>query len=284
MARPTAVIYQQLIAQKNAQANLSGLNSTSQVSIWNLLIWLVAAAQNIYEQLCDVFQTNLETITTNAPVFSAAWYQQQLLNFQYSASNPQVVSVSPTYAVAYAVINTSLRILTQVAVIPISNGLVTIKLASNSTPIETAFPGSTAAVKSFLSAIGVPGTQFNIVSQSADYITCMCTVYYDASYSGVITANLQAAYNSFLAAIPFNGTFNVSDLEAALKAVPGVKDVVIGTLYAQVASDSYVGINYLVETISGNPTLIERNWATQAGYAIDNPASTFTSNVILLAA
>src|SRR5581483_5223660 len=156
----------------------------------------------------------------------------------YSATNPQIVFQDPnTFAIKYNNVNASLRILTQHAVISTSNGLVTLKVASSSTPIETAFPGSTAALKSYLSAIGIPGTQFNIISQTPDHVTGAATVYYDASYSGVIAANLQAAYDAFLAAIPFNGTFEVSDLEAALKAVTGVKDVVFNTLSVKVAND-----------------------------------------------
>lgn len=284
MARSIPVIYQQLLAQKNAQANLASLNSNSQVSIWNLWLWIVATGQSLFEQLCDQFQVTLTTIVTNAPVFSAPWYSAMLKYFQYSATNPQIVAQDPTtFAVSYANVNASLNIITQNAVINTSNGLVTLKVASNSTPIETAFPGSTAALKSFLSAIGIPGTQFVIISQTPDHATCACTVYYDASYSGVIAANLQTAYNNFLSAIPFNGTFEVSDLEAALKAVTGVKDVVIGTLYVKVANDGYTGINYLMQTIAGNPTIINRLWATEAGYAIDDPVSTFTSGLTLIA-
>lgn len=280
MARPIPVIYAQLLTAKQAQTNLNSLNSTSQVSIWNLWLWIVAAGQSIFEQLCDLFQTNLETITSNAPVFSAPWYQNMLLYFQYSASNPQVVLQNPiTFAVSYAVVNTSLNIITQGAVQIATNREVNVKVASNSAPLSSL---QQSALKSYLSAIGIPGTQFNIVSQTADIITCYTTVYFDASYSGVIQANLQAAYNAFLAAIPFNGSFEVSDLVEALKVVQGVKDVVINTLTAL----PYLGVNpnYLVQTpVGGNPTLILRNWQTIAGYATDNSAQIFTQGLTLIA-
>lgn len=276
MARPTAVIYAQLLAAKQAQANLNSLNSTSYVSSWNLWLWITAYGQNLFEQFCDLFQTNLETTATNAPVFSAAWYQNQLLNFQYSAITPQVVSVSASFAITYATVNAALRIITQAAVVALSNGNVDIKVASNSSPLSGP---QLSALQSFLSAIGIPGSQFNIISQPADIITCTCSVFYDATYSGVITANLQAAYNTFLANIPFNGSFDVSDLEAALKAVQGVKDVVI---YILTATPNGGSPSFLVNTVGGNPTLISRDWNTIAGYATDNGSSTFTSNLTLI--
>jgi hypothetical protein len=277
MARSTAVIYAQLLTAKQAQANLNSLNSTSYVSTWNLWLWIVAYGQNLFEQFCDLFQANLETTATSAPVFSAAWYQNQLLNFQYSATIPQVVSMSAAFAITYATINAALRIITQAAVVAISNGNVDIKVASNSSALSGP---QLSALNSFLSAIGIPGTQFSVISQSADLITCTCSVFYDATFSGVITANLQAAYNTFLANIPFNGSFEVSDLEAALKAVQGVKDVVIFVL---TATPNGGGPSFLVNTVSGNPTLISRNWNTIAGYATDNGSNTFTTNLTLIA-
>ncbi len=288
MARSLATIYQQLLAQKNAQPNLSTLNSTSQVSIWNLWLWIYAAGQSIFEQLCDLFKTNVETIVSNAPVFSPQWYQNMLLYFQYSATNPQVVAALPDYSIGYTVKNTSLNIITRASVITTTSRAVNIKVATGyplgpldgqSVPYNTPGPQYNALLQ-YLSAIGVPGTQFNVISLNPDYITCNADIYIDASYNGVILGNLQAAYDNFLDAIPFDGTFLVSDLIAALLGVEGVNDVVINYLYAQAATDGYTGKNYLVNTLTPNEsTLILRYWQTIAGYAIDNPSSTFSSNI-----
>jgi len=294
MARSTAQIQAQILS--NLQTNYGQVGqpfyyyfndananpiTPSQTSIVMILIYILSAAMNLFEQFNDLFLSNVETQVTNAPVFSAPWYQNQLLNFQYSSSSPQLVSQNPsTFAVFYAVVNAALRIITQAAVIPTNNRTINIKVASNSAPLSS--PQITA-VKSFLTAIGIPGTQFNIISENADQLFTQATVYYDATYSGVISANLLAAYDAFLAAIPFNGTFEVSQLQEALMAVPGVKDVVFNTLKAIPPIGSPV---YLYETIGGNPTLLNRNWATVAGYIIDDTTigQDFVSNLTLVAA
>ncbi len=211
MARPISQIYQQLLAQKNAQANLSTLNSKSQVSIWNLWLWISAAGQSIFEQLSDQFQTKLDTIVANAPVFSAAWYQQQLFNFQYDVATPQVVSVLPDYSLGYTAVNVTKRIITQAAVETTNNRTLNIKVAIGNPlgPLDGQNvpnnpPGPQyQALQSYLTAVGIPGTQFNIISVDPDQVFCECALYYDASYSGVIQANILAAYLAFLAAIPF---------------------------------------------------------------------------------
>src|ERR1700722_14272399 len=104
MARSIPVIYNQLLQAKNAQSNLSQLNSNSQVSIWNLWLWITAVGQNLFEQLCDLFQTNIETLIANAPVFTPQWIAQMCKNFQYSATNPQVVQVNVTDTYPYVTI------------------------------------------------------------------------------------------------------------------------------------------------------------------------------------
>ena len=283
MARPISLIYQQLLTAKQAQSNLSNLNSLSQLSTWNLWLYITAVGQSLFEQLSDIFQTQMETIAIQAPVYSAQWIQKMLFYFQYSASSPQfiqiiVASIYPYVTMAYSIVDATLNIITQAAVQPTNNRTVLIKVASSSAPLTSL---QLAALNSYLISIMPPGTQWSVLSVAADQVFCQTTVYYNAAYSGVILANLQAAYNAFLAAIPFNGTFEVSDLLEALKSVQGVSDVVIQNIQVRQYNQSFGFGTDLVKTNK----LLLRNWATFAGYAIDETTvgETFSNQCTLVA-
>ncbi len=136
MARSIPVIYNQLLEQKNSQLPLSDLNSTSQVSKWNLWLWITAAGQNLFEQLCDLFQANMEMQIANAPVFTPQWIVQMCKNFQYSLTTPQILQLNisdsyPYLTVNYPIIDKSLCPVAQAAVVFNNNGAIIIKVAKS---------------------------------------------------------------------------------------------------------------------------------------------------------
>src|SRR5580698_7163435 len=121
MARSIPVIYNQLLAAKAAQSGaglpLNPLSSTSQVSIWNLWLWITAVSQNLFEQLCDLFQTNIEAAIANAPVYTPQWIVSKIKQFQYSSSITQNVVLDTTdFTVNYPSIIPSFQVVTQAAV------------------------------------------------------------------------------------------------------------------------------------------------------------------------
>lgn len=287
MARSIPVIYNQLLAAKNAQSNLNSLNSNSQVAIWNLWLWIVAVGQNLFEQLCDLFQTNIESLIANAPVFTLQWIAQMCKNFQYSAANPQVVqlNVSNTYpylSISYPSVIASLQIVTQAAAVNNSNNQVIIKVASNSTPLTS--PQITA-LKSYLNITLPPNISYVVISDSPDLLLIQAQVYFDASYSGVIQGNMNTAITNYLAAIPFNGVITVSALEEAMLAVSGVKDVVLNNVYWRKANDPAPSggpppTNEPNQLVNGNQ-LISRNYQTYAGYVVPETQNGYTLNDLI---
>jgi hypothetical protein len=243
MARSIPVIYNQLLQQKQAQSALSSLTSTSQVSLWNLWLWITAVGQNLFEQLCDTFKANIEAQIANAPVFTPQWIVQMCKNFQYSSSIPQIVQLNgsvtyPYLTINYPVVNTTLCPVTQAAVMATTNQQLLIKVATGSpgslVPLDGA-PGTSGsivtALVSYLNEILTPDTHYVIINDIADELLIQAQVYYNASYSGVIQANMVAAINNYLAGIPFDGVFTVSDLENAMLAVAGVTDVVLNNVF-----------------------------------------------------
>ncbi len=62
MARTVQQIKQQMLDAKNADPTLSALTSTSQTAKWNLYYFIVASCIAIFEQLQDLFKSDLEAI------------------------------------------------------------------------------------------------------------------------------------------------------------------------------------------------------------------------------
>jgi hypothetical protein len=292
MARSIPVIYNQLLQQKNAQSSLSGLTSTSQVSLWNLWLWVTAVSQNLFEQLCDLFQANIEASIANAAVYTPQWIVAKLKQFQYSATVPQNVVLDTTYfTINYPSVIPAYQLISQASVQINSTRSLTIKVAGGS-PLAPVYilPGDVAkynAIVSYINAWMIPGTQYNLVSLPPDIVYVFAKVYYDASYAGVVQGNMQAAINNFLAGIPFDGTFNVSGLEDAMLNVSGVEDVVLNNVWVQTNAEFVsnplastlpsapwpYGTYLIQQNSSSQPVLISRYWQTYAGYATAVPSS-----------
>ncbi len=292
MARSIPVIYQQLLAAKQAQSNLNDLSSSSQVSIWNLWLWITAVGQNLFEQLCDLFQTDIETLIANAPVFTPQWIAQMCKNFQYSATNPQVVQVTvadtyPYVTIGYPVVNSLLCPVTQAAVAVPSNanGQIVIKVTGATGPLDGA-PGISGpictALISYLDLILPPNVEYLLINDLADRLYIQAQVFYNASYSGVIQANMGTAINTYLSGLPFNGIFTVSALEEAMLAVPGVSDVMLQNIYWRTDAQGNPNAPYFGTAPGGGPPptnsyytgqmlvsnykVNTRNYQTYAGY------------------
>ena len=135
MARSTEEIQNEMIEAKNNDPVLATLNSPSQTAIWRLWTFIVATAINIHEQFIDTAILELEQVAREAVAGTADWLQQRVLEFQYSASNPQVITVIDGRA-SYPVIDDSLRIVTRVSVKEQSNGRVQVKVAKGTNPLE----------------------------------------------------------------------------------------------------------------------------------------------------
>lgn len=284
MARSIPVIYNQLLQQKASQTALNSLNSTSQVSKWNLWLWITAVSQNLFEQLCDLFQANIEAQIVNAPVYTPQWIVSKLLQFQYSETSPQVVLDTTNFTINYPTVNPSLQIISQAAVQINASRTITLLVASG--PPGSMVPTFSGildpkylALQSYVNTWMIPGTQYSLVSLGPDVVYVQAQVWYDASYSGVIQDNMESAINNFLAAIPFDGTFTVSGLEEAMLNVGGVEDVWLNNVWVQTNAEwttnpppDWTYGTYLVQ---GN-NVVTRYWQTYSGYAVAETTSGYT--------
>lgn len=271
MARTVAQIQQQMYEAKLANTNLDGLTSSSQVAIWRLWIFIVASAIAVFEQLQDLFKTELETIAQSARAGTEEWMQAQVFKFQYSATNPQAL-VFEDFAPTYPTIDTTLQIVTRCSVITDLNKDVSVKVAKSEPPAPLTTPEYNS-LYGYLLAIRFAGVSFNLISADSDKVSVSADVYVDAQYFSVIQTNVEAAINLYLKNTPFDGKIKVSEIENAIQSVTGVKDVKLN--YVKGRRDSVaIGSANVIYDLSTSTNV--RYYASYAGYLVEETTPSYT--------
>lgn len=281
MARSTDDIVTLMDDQQASETGLSSLNNPSQTSIYQLFKKVVAQTLNYFEQLVDTKKDEIDQAILLAPPATGAWLQNKIFEFQYSASNPQIIQLID-YAPQYTTVNEDLRVITRCSVTTDLNREVNIKVAVSDPPTALGLPVY-GALYAYIDKILPVGLYFNLINLTADQLYVEANVYYDGQYIDVIQDNVEAAINSYLANLPFNGTVYISEVEDAIQSVTGVKDVRLTTIKARqdtVPLASAVVIYDITTGVNG------RKWNTVAGYIVEEntAGNTFADKITYVVA
>lgn len=267
MARETQLIYDEIIASKEAEPGLAELNSTSQTAVWRLWAWITAICIHTFEIIMDAFRTEVELKIAQAKPLTVAWYQQQALNYQ-SGQLVTIVNGVAQYD------NTGLtdeaiaasKIVTRAAVVEGGQAQITVKVAKgaggNITPLTSSELVSFGA---YMDKIQGAGDHLTCISLNGDKLTVSGTVYYDGIVSeNEMQSRIEAAVNGYLKSIPFNGEFYTKACDDAIQGARGVRDFTLG---------------YTAQTAGVSPvtTVVARRYATLSGWmAFDLNGSSIT--------
>jgi hypothetical protein len=263
MAQTTAYWQKKMLAAIAANPILSQMTSPSTVAVFRLFTFVVAECINLAELAIDLLKVEIEEIASKAAPSTDAWVQNEVFKFQYSATSPQTVQLVD-FVPSYAVVDESLQIITRCSVRTLPNRIVSVKVAKGTTP--GALSGlELTSLEAYLGEISPAGVQYSVISAAADKLFLAADIYYDGQYAGVISANVIAAINAFLAALDFDGMVRTSALADAIQAVTGVKDVVINDLAMRADATLFANKTYLVQ---GYDTQLNR-YPTAAGYVIE---------------
>lgn len=257
MARTIQQIYDEVIAAKNADSNLSGLSSSSQTAIFKLWAFVTATVIHIHEKLWDQFREEMIEIRNSAKAGTLAWYQGKMLEFQYGYQL-DVVNNQPVYAVT----DEQAQIIKRCSVNESSTGLVQIKVAKednsgNPLPLSTA---EAQAARGYLDQVKFAGVHTDLISLSADKLRIYSIIYFDSQVSASeVSTAVKAAINTYLSNLPFNGEIAVSSIHSAiLSAHTGISRIDL----TRVDASSGAGFD-----------LVNSNYIPLSGYAIidDDP-------------
>lgn len=229
MARTIEEIQAEIIAAKDADANLSALNSGSATAIWRLITRIVAKAIVTLETLYDSFRLDVDTALATLKPHTAKWYQQKALSFQYGDS---LVEGEDYYDNTGVDVDTvAAKKIVSNAAVQDTSGLLVVKV--NKTVSGALEPLSTPeynAVVAYLGEIKDAGVRISVLTFNADKLKLTIDLYYDPLILGPTGARLDGssatpvkdAINSFLLKLPFDGTFVKAHLVDAIQSVDGV--------------------------------------------------------------
>jgi hypothetical protein len=269
MARTVAQIKQSLLDAKNADPTLSTLTSTSQTAKWNLYYFIVASCIAIFEQLQDIFKTELETIASTAAPSTPQWTRNKVLKYQKG----DVAQLNTTtYVIEYPIINTANQILTRCAVITAPNRTVLIKVAKSDPPTPVSV-GELAELQSYVETFNPAGIAFTLINENSDKMEVAATIYYNGQYSAVISTNVVAALNSYMANLPFNGVISTQAVVDAIQAVEGVISVSLARILVRKHSVAY-GAGVTLYNLSTGVDAVQ--YQTIAGYVVQETTATHT--------
>ena len=279
MARTTNEINNAIIADYVSNMALVGITidptQWSRRNLQRLMIYVVAGAIAIFEQLQDLYYAKQESLINTAPAGNKSWLQAMVFKFQYDTSIPQIVqldTVNQSYY--YPTINSDFQIITRCAIVPTAENSVNIKVAKSEPP-EALLTAEVSALQDYVNLIGVAGVTYNVTSAPPDRLYLGFDLYYQGQYSANILDNVVLGVESYLSGIPFNGVMRLSDLEIAIKAVAGVNDVVLKNIYARADATPFANATKLVNT----GTELQRQWPTFAGYMLAENTSGQTPDV-----
>ena len=262
MARSTDTIIASMDAEQALQPTLVTLDSTSQTSIYKLWKFITATTINYFEQLFDIYKTEIEAIVKVAPVGSNFWFQKRIFDFQYSATIPQVLQIDPiTLSVTYPIVDTTLLLITRCSVktTPIKN--VLIKVAKSNPPVALSAP-ELASLTGYISDIAFAGVNYQVNSLSSDKLYIKANIYFNGQYASTISINVILAINTYLANIPFDGAINLLRLTDAIQNVIGVTDIILVDVAIRSDVTPFISKTYLVSS----KTTIISNYPSIAGY------------------
>jgi hypothetical protein len=264
MARSVDDIKLQMDTQQAAESGLSSLNNPSQTSIYQLFKDVVSFCINYFEQLVDTKKDETDAIVALAAPSTPTWVQAKVLEFQYSATNPQILSLVD-YVPTYATTDTSLRIISRCAVITNNNRTAKIKVATGTTPVQLSGV-QFSALDAYIDVILPVGLKYELINLASDKLYFEGEVYYDGQYINSIQDNVEAAINTYLSNLPFNGAVYVSSLEDVIQSVDGVSDVKILNIKARQDATVFASASTVYNLSTG---LNSRKWDTVAGYIVE---------------
>lgn len=267
MARTIEQIQASIITDIQATPELAEANSTSKRAIWRLFAYVQASAILLLEQIIDVFTTENDIKISKAIPATASWLNAKVFEFQYSATNPQIVQLI-NFAPVYPVIDASLRLISRCSVVTTISNQVIIKVAKNEPPVALTTT-ELNSLQSYINNIGIVGVNYSCQSLVSDKIHIEAEIYFDGQYSTVIAGTVENAINIFLSKLSFNGNLKISDIELAIRNVVGVNDVLLKNIKMRSDATAFVDGTFLVQ----NNTVISRIFPTIAGYVVAETTS-----------
>ena len=232
MARTLEDIKQQMLNSIANNTELSNLNSTSNTSIYRLMVFIVAMAIWTLEKLFDIHSSEVDKVIYENKPGTARWYRNMSLAFQFGfnllTDDDQFDNTGATQEqienskiVKYCSVKESLE--SSRLIIKVASGDAINLLPLTQTQIDS--------FKYYISEIAYAGVKTNIVNNPADKLLITMRVYrnplvIDEAGNNILTGgkSVEIAIKNYIKNLPFDGELVINDLIDYLRDVPGVEN------------------------------------------------------------
>lgn len=255
-------IKQQMVGLKDSDPILAELSSTSNVSIWNLFLYIVARCFQDQRVYFDAHRTDVNWELTNQKSGTLPWYRQKALAFQYGFdlladsdkfdnTTATETEIEDSKILKYAAVNESEE-----------SGRIIIKVATQiDNQLSPISEEQNTSLKEYFEEIKYAGTRITIINYIADKLFLNLKIYRDPlviNSDGVSilegTKPVEDALLEFMKELPFNGELVLQSLVDKLQQVRGVK-----IAHLLEAKSSWVDA-------LGSPTIINVKRIPESGY------------------
>jgi hypothetical protein len=247
-----ATIYGLILAETEAQPELSELTSTSKTALWRVYCFLTAFQLWLHEFLWVKYKVFLDEAATYAQPHTAAWYRQKALEYQHG-DTLQVINGS----VYYDPIDEENRIIAAVAVKETTSGILIIKVAKlEDEALVGLEEAELSGFEGYVAEYKDAGVRTQIVSQNADVLKLEADIHYNPGISAIDTFQpaLEASIVQYIQNLDFDGKVRIIKLIDAMQSVAGFVDIEITNAEASVAytvTPNFVSFDREYETVSG---------------------------------
>ena len=291
MARALTEIYDQLVAEKEAKAELTGLlpdpdsaadlindvntNTTSKTAVWRLQLFVMAFGIWVHEQIFDQHKAEIQAFADTLIGGTSRWLRSEAFKFQLGDS---LSFDEDTQKFSYPIINTANQIIKRASVQEIG-GQVRLKVAKEDTggnpvPLDAS---ELTAFTAYINQIKFAGTNTSITSNPADELIIEFDVYYDpilmdgtgTLLSDGSTKPIEVAIQNYLDNIPFNGVLNLTKLVDAVQAATGVVDPILTSAQARFGANPFANI--------------DREYLADSGYLVIDAANPLSGTITYIA-
>lgn len=269
MARTVATIQQQIIDHLRQEPTTPTDISTKQVSKWLNWTHIVAVCISFFEQILDIFTSEVESRVNRAGVGSPPWIIDRVKEFQYGNA---VIYDTTIGGWAYPAPASEL-IISRAAVVRGANKVVYVKVAKNDPPAQLA-SGEETALTTYINKIGVAGVEYSVINLASDKIYIDAEVTYDGQYSDsiqdLVETSINTLFETLSSADNFGSNILLTDIQAAIKNTAGVRDVKINEVAGRPDTTVFAGRNQFYVLASG---INNFSYPPESGYVVAETTS-----------
>ncbi|MES2238851.1 MAG: nucleotidyltransferase [Bacteroidota bacterium] len=236
MARTITAIQNEMFAAIAANENLSGLNSTSNVAIYRLFVYIVAFAIWLHESFFDQHTLEINEKLANQKSGTKPWYRFMALQFQYGFDlvpdkdyfdngNATAEEIAASKIIKYSAVNEAQ-----------DSSRVILKIAGETDGVLTDFddPAQVEAIEAYIDEIRVAGVQVTIINYKADQLYLNIRIKRDPLVLNEMGMSklmgnypVNEALQEFMKELDFNGELKLSALIDKLQVIPGIVDATV---------------------------------------------------------